>query len=186
MPRYAAFLRAVNLGPTNKVSGAQLREEFAAAGFDDVATFRTSGNVVFSSAKKPARAQIEKHLEREVGFKIPVFLRTANEIKAIAKEEPFEPTAVEGSKGKLQVILLDSKPTAAKQTEVLALATDADRLAFGKQELYWLPSGGTIDSDLDLKRIAKVLGGSSTMRTKGTVDLIAAKFFQRDTGAHEP
>ena len=59
---------------------------------------------------------------------------------------------------------------------MLALATDQDLLAFGKRELFWLPSGGTLDSELDRKAIDRLLG-PTTMRTKGTVDLLAAKFF---------
>jgi hypothetical protein len=59
---------------------------------------------------------------------------------------------------------------------VLALATDQDLLAFGKRELYWLPSGGTADSALDRKAIDALLG-PTTMRTKATVEQLAAKFF---------
>ena len=57
----------------------------------------------------------------------------------------------------------------------LAVATDTDRLAFGERELYWLPSGGTRDSGLNFKAIEKLLG-STTMRTKGTVEQMAAKY----------
>ena len=183
MTRYAAFLRAVNLGPTRKVSSAQLREEFAAAGFDDVATFRTSGNVVFSTGKaaeKTLIAKIEEQLKKSLGFEVPIFLRSEKEMAKLAAAQPFKPATVEKSKGKLQVVLLSTKPSAAMKKEVLAHATEQDALDFGDRELYWLPSGGTLDSDLDLKAIAKILGGLSTMRTKGTVDLIEQKFFQND------
>ena len=47
MSRYAAFLRAINLGPRRRLSGADLRARFEGLGFTDVETFRTSGNVVF-------------------------------------------------------------------------------------------------------------------------------------------
>lgn len=180
MSRFACFLRAVNLGPTNKVSSVQLKEEFATAGFDDVGTFRTSGNVVFdSNARSTAKLEekITKHLGKALGFEVPVFVRSAAEITAIAEGEPFDAKAIAASKGKPQVIFLAGKPTAAVQKKILALATGKDLLAFGERELYWLPSGGTLDSPLDLKAIAKLLDGLTTMRTKGTVDLVAQKFF---------
>jgi hypothetical protein len=60
------------------------------------------------------------------------------------------------------------------RTEVLSLASDGDELRFGQRELYWLPSGGLLESALDLKRIDRLLG-PSTMRTKGTIELIASK-----------
>jgi uncharacterized protein (DUF1697 family) len=83
---------------------------------------------------------------------------------------------VDASKGKLQVSFLSAKPGAAAQKQVLALASDDDRLEFGARELYWLPKGGTQESALDLKTIDKVLG-VSTMRTMGTVEQMAAKYF---------
>lgn len=173
--RYAAFLRAVNLGRNRRVTSAELKALFEELGADDVATFRTSGNVVFEAPRDMARA-IEKHLETSLGYEVAIFLRTATEVKAIAAEEPFPPKAVEASEGKLQVSMLGAKPAAATRKKVLALATDQDLLAFGKRELFWLPSGGTLDSELDRKAIDELLG-PTTMRTKGTVDLLAAKFF---------
>jgi uncharacterized protein (DUF1697 family) len=59
---------------------------------------------------------------------------------------------------------------------VLALADERDRLALDGRELYWLPSGGTIDSELDLKAIGRLLG-AMTMRTKNTIAQLAARHF---------
>jgi uncharacterized protein (DUF1697 family) len=173
--RYAAFLRGVNVGKNHRVSSAELKSLFEELGADEVATFRTSGNVVFEASRDMAR-EIEKHLEKSLGYGVAIFLRTAKELNEIAAHEPFPAKQVEASKGKLQVSMLDRKPTAATQKKVLALATDQDQLAFGKRELYWLPSGGTLESELDRNALDELLG-PTTMRTKGTVELLAAKFF---------
>jgi uncharacterized protein (DUF1697 family) len=173
--RYAAFLRAVNLGRNRRVSSAQLKSLFEKIGAEEVATFRTSGNVVFEASRDMAR-MLEKHLEQALGHEMVIFLRTASEVKEIAGREPFPPKDVEASKGKLQVSMLEKKPTAATQKKALALATDQDLLAFGKRELFWLPSGGTMESELDRKTLDTLLG-PTTMRTKGTVEQLAAKFF---------
>jgi uncharacterized protein (DUF1697 family) len=157
------------------VSSHELRTIFEGVGAEEVATFRTSGNVVFE-APGDMTAQIEKALEEALGYDVGVFLRTARELGEIVAYEPFEPAQVEASKGKLQVSMLSATPTAAKRKQVLALATDQDSLAFGKRELYWLPSGGTMESTLDRKAIERLLG-PTTMRTKGTVEQLAAKFF---------
>jgi uncharacterized protein (DUF1697 family) len=179
VPGYAAFLRGINLGKNRRVSGAELRALFEELGFEDVSTFRTSGNVRFSAPKGSVAAltaRIEAGLERRLGYEVAVFLRTADELRAIAAHEPFERDVVERSKGKLQVSLLRAALRAEARRRVLASATDADRLAFGKRELYWLPSGGTRDSALDVDAIGKLLG-PTTMRTKGTMELLAAKHF---------
>ena len=176
MPKYAAFLRAVNLGPTRKISSADLREVFEGLGFEGVATFRTSGNVVFDARRKPAAPSIEKGLAKVIGAEVPVFLRTEAEIGAMAAYEPFPRKLVDGSTGKLQVMLLDKKPAAKAQKEVLGHATDEDRLVLGTRELYWLPSGGIRDSPLNMRALEKLLG-STTTRTKGTIEQLAAKYF---------
>jgi uncharacterized protein (DUF1697 family) len=179
MSDYAAFLRGINVGKAHRVGSAELRECFEGVGLRGVATFRTSGNVAFDADGATAhelRERIETALEGMLGYEVSVFLRNAGEMRGIAAEEPFAAEQVEGSKGKLQVVLLTAKPATAKRKSVLGLATEADALAFGERELYWLPSGGTQESELDLKAIGKELG-VTTMRTKGTVDQMAAKFF---------
>jgi uncharacterized protein (DUF1697 family) len=164
----------VNLGRNRRVTSAELKSLFEEAGAEGVATFRTSGNVVFEAPRDMTR-ELEAHLEQALGHEMEIFTRTEKELKAVAAHEPFPAGEIEASKGKLQVSLLESKPSAATRKKVLALATDDDRLAFGDRELYWLPSGGTQQSSLDAKAIAKLVG-QSTMRTKGTIEQLAAKF----------
>jgi uncharacterized protein (DUF1697 family) len=177
---FAAFLRGINVGG-HQVKSGQLCEAFEELGFDEVATFRASGNVVFSAGTEPVAkmaGRIEDALRDALGYEVPAFLRTADEIRAIAAHEPFPRELVEASHGKLQVWMLD-KPAGAEQKQVLAMATDQDRLAFGERELYWLPSGRMRDSGLDLRSVERLLG-MTTMRTKGTVEQIAAKYFAAD------
>jgi uncharacterized protein (DUF1697 family) len=48
MERYVAFLRGMNLGG-RRIKNDELRREFEALGFADIACFRASGNVVFGA-----------------------------------------------------------------------------------------------------------------------------------------
>lgn len=180
MARYAAFLRGVNLGGRRKTGSAELRACFEGIGLEDVQTFRTSGNVVFErdgrESQKKVAGRIERALSQSFGFDVVVFLRSAAEVRAIAEHRPFPAKLVSGSNGKLQVALLPAKPAAGARREAVELATDADRLAVEDRELYWLPSGGTRDSKLDLKELEKLVG-PWTMRTKGTLELLAEKHF---------
>jgi len=143
-----------------------------------VATFRASGNVVFARAGKPAAlaAELETGLADALGYSVPVFLRTAKELLVIAAHDPFDAKAISASKGKLQIALLTKKPRAEAAKKALALSSDDDRLAVEARELYWLPKGGLSESDLDLNALAEILG-PTTIRTKGTIDQIAAKHF---------
>jgi uncharacterized protein (DUF1697 family) len=177
MNRYVAFLRGMNLG-NRRLKNEELRAHFETLGCAEVATFRASGNVIFAADGRPddLTEKLESGLAEALNYKVPVFLRTAAELRAIAAQEPFEGDQVAASKGKLQVALLKGKPTRAATREALALSTDDDRLAVKRSELYWLPAGGISESDLDWKAVEAALG-PTTVRTKGTIDQIAAKHF---------
>jgi uncharacterized protein (DUF1697 family) len=175
--RYVAFLRGMNLGG-RRITNEALRRHFEALGCEDVATFRASGNVVFAreGRDEALTARLEKGLAEVLGYEAPVFLRAAKELLAIAAQEPFAAEHLAASKGKLQVTLLKKKPSSAAAKKALAFSTGDDRLTIEQRELYWLPKGGLSESDLDLKALAEILG-PTTVRTKGTIDQIAAKHF---------
>lgn len=178
MSRYAAFLRGMNVGG-HRLTNEELRSHFALMGFADVATFRASGNVVFAGeATRPeaVRARIEKGLAELLGYAVPAFIRSAEEVRKVAARQPFPAKDVEASKGKLQVAMLFQAPKASARKEMQALSSEHDRLLLSGRELYWLPSGGVLESVLDMKGIERALG-PMTMRTMGTIEQIAAKHF---------
>jgi uncharacterized protein (DUF1697 family) len=119
MPSHAAFLRGINLGRNRRVSSAELRSLFDEMGFENVDTFRTSGNVVFDAGRETA-ARVGKRIERgladALGYEVAVFLRTASELRAIAEHRPFASELVERARGTLQVALLGAKPAASART----------------------------------------------------------------------
>ena len=173
--RYVAFLRGMNLGG-RRIANEELRSHFEALGCEEVATFRASGNVIFAvdgSSEAKLTVQLEEGLRERLGYEVPVFLRSAAELTAIASHEPFEAKHLKASKGKLQIAFLTKKPSASAVDGALAHSSDADRLVIAGRELYWLPDGGLSDSELDLKALAVILG-PITIRTKGTVDQITA------------
>jgi uncharacterized protein (DUF1697 family) len=121
-----------------------------------------------TSATKLAK-QIEERLAADLGFtKAVTFIRTAAEMRALAESDPIPRRAEQ----KLHVLFLLKKPN----QKVLEFATKSDPLALGPKELFWGPEARMTDSQLDLKAIEKMIG-PTTMRTKGTVDELAARFF---------
>jgi uncharacterized protein (DUF1697 family) len=177
MPSHVAFLRGMNLGG-RRIKNEELRAEFETLGFADVACFRASGNVVFSAKGSEAKLmdQIEAGLGEALGYEVPVFLRSAKELSALAAHEPFAAARVKASGGKLQVALLAKAPAAKARQRALAEASEADRLAIEGRELYWLPSGRMSDSELDLKLVEAAVG-PWTMRTMGTIEQVVARYF---------
>jgi uncharacterized protein (DUF1697 family) len=166
--RYAAFLRAINVGG-RRITGPDLCAPFAAMGFGEPRSFRASGNVVFDAPRKPAEARIEDGLEEALGYEVGVFLRGPAEMAELAAAEPFEPGA------RFHVMFLKALPSPARQRDVLQLGSEDDKLAFGERELFWRPRGRMMESGLDLKLVGKLIG-LNTVRTNGTVAQIAAKY----------
>lgn len=178
MERYVAFLRGMNLGG-RRITNEELKRRFEELDLSDVACFRASGNVIFDAEESDEAGlaeQIEVGLGKSLGYEVPVFLRNGNELRKTVDNGPFEASLVSASKGKLQVAFLLTAPKSKERKEALALASDEDRLAIDGRELYWLPSGGISESELDLKTLESSIG-PWTMRTMGTVTQITAKHF---------
>ena len=175
MTSYAAFLRAINVGG-RQATGDRLVAAFEECGFENVSTFRASGNVLFEAPgkAKPKQADMEAALESELGFEVPVFVRSAAQLSKIAALEPFSARQLKASKGKLQVAFLPKRPAKAKAAEALALELESDPIALEGTELLWLPAEGTQTSDLHLRGLERAVG-PWTMRTMGTVEQIASK-----------
>ena len=90
MPRYVAFLRAVNVGG-RVVKMDELRRHFADAGFTGVETFIASGNVIFDTTAKPGpalEARIEGALKKALGYDVPTFVRSLADVVTAAERQP--------------------------------------------------------------------------------------------------
>ena len=178
MERYVAFLRGMNLG-SRRIKNPELVAHFEGMGLEDVATFRASGNVVFvdpaSESESKLQKRVEEELGRRLGYDVAVFLRSAEEVAAIAAREPFPAQAIAAAKGKPQVVLLGRKPSAKARKDVPALAPAGDLMMLEGRELHWLPTVGLSETELDTKALDKALGKGTT-RTAGTIEQIATKY----------
>ena len=134
MTRYAAFLRGVNLGKRT-VKSAELKAAFEALGFTDVKTLLASGNVLFDAkSAKGLKEKIEAGLKQQFGFDVPVVLRTMEELKALAKANPFGREG--GDDAQLHLLLLDRDLPRAFTFE--GLAGDYDVAHIGAQEICFI------------------------------------------------
>lgn len=132
MTAYVALLRAVNVGGTGKLPMAELTAMCERAGFDRVKTYIASGNVVFTSGKSEAavKAALEKAMHDYAGKPVGVMVRTAGEMAAIAKANPFP----KAPGNRVVAILLDDAPPKNAADE--ARHVDGEEIALGKREIY--------------------------------------------------
>jgi uncharacterized protein (DUF1697 family) len=177
MPRYVAFLRAINVGG-HIVKMDQLRKLFAQLGLTEVETFIASGNVLFSSPSTsgPALEQkIEKHLEAALGYEVATFVRTAAEVCQAAAHEAFPAAAMKTPYHALYVSFLRDAPASAAKRAVEALRGPSHDFHINARELYWLSRVPFSESKVGGALLEKTIGGPATMRNVTTVRKLAAK-----------
>ena len=136
------MLRGINLGSSRRIPMAALRALLEQAGYDDVATYVQSGNVVLSSTKRPATLQTEvaQLIAERFGFAVPVTARSAAQLAAVIDHDPI-PGAAEQPK-LYQVTFLDAVAPVGAVARLQALATGDERVAAHGRELYtWHPDG---------------------------------------------
>lgn len=179
MSRHVAFLRGLNVGRHHRVTNEELCACFEKIGLTDPVAYMASGNVVFDGGTLPATEAerlVADGLEDALGYPVPTFVRSAEEVRRIAAFEPFSGAELAATAGRVQVGMLAATPSDAARREVLAMATVDDRLTVDGAELYWLPREGISTSELDLGAVESALG-SMTVRTQRTVERIAKKLF---------
>ena len=132
MTAFVALLRAVNVGGTSKLPMAELKRIAEGLGLQSPRTYIASGNLLFLSEKSEAnvRKQLEAALEAHMGKPVAVMVRTAAEMAAVVKANPFK----ESPGRRVLAIFLSQPPT---QSAIdAALGVDGERLALGKREIY--------------------------------------------------
>ncbi len=178
MPRFIAFLRAINAGYGRTVKMRVLRELFESLGFSDVETFIASGNVVFDSRIKNTRAlerKIEAGLREALYYPVAVFIRTQAELIEIANYEPFPPQKLSGSPD-LNVIFLLNPPDARVSQQVSALSTGTAEFCVHGRQVYWLRHRNQAGEVFPGLLLDKTLPQPFTIRSMRTVQRMTLKY----------
>lgn len=179
MPRYVAFLRAINVGG-HVVKMNVLREQFEALGFADVDTFIASGNVLFSSRATTVAVlerKIEDRLKAALGYEVATFVRTCDEVNAMAAYAPFPPAMVRTAVSVWVGFLAAPMPPAAQQA-LRALETPFDTFHVNGREVYWLRRKKQSESKLSNTVIERALKARCSFRGMNTIVRLTSRLSQ--------
>ena len=157
---------------------AELRRVFEGLGLKEVETFIASGNVVFNSdASDPRKLElaIEARLRTALGYEVTTFLRTEEELAALAKYEPFRKSHLKDAEA-LNVGFLAEPPSPAAKKLVTAFKSEIDDFHVCGREVYWLSLTKQSDSKFNNVRFEKALNTRATWRGINTVRRLAAKY----------
>ncbi|RLP88669.1 DUF1697 domain-containing protein [Micromonospora sp. BL4] len=174
MTRYVALLRGVNVGST-RLAMADLRRLVTDLGHEDARTYLQSGNVVFGSTVRDAEklaGGIERALADELGLSVPVLVRSARELAAVAGGNPYAER--EDDPTRLLVAFL---ATAPKRSTVDALTVPGgENVAFtvtGREVYLHFPEGGYGRSKFTNAYLEKKLDVVATTRNWKSVRALA-------------
>jgi uncharacterized protein (DUF1697 family) len=173
MARHVLLLRGINLGPSRRIPMAELRAVLTDAGYEDVATYVQSGNIVLESPAKPAELEssVAALICDRFGFDVPVCARSASQLAKVLAHDPI-PGAAEEPK-RYQVTFLAERAPAATVRNLEQLALDSERVAAHGRELYTFHPDGIARSKLAKALTAKELGIAATARNWTTVRTLA-------------
>jgi uncharacterized protein (DUF1697 family) len=180
MPVYIAMVRGINVGQHKRMKMEKLRASCEALGFDQVATYIQSGNVVFKGPRLSPVAvsqKIEKRIADDFGFEADVITRTLDEFNKIIRANPLlKESGVDESR--LHVVFLSGAPEAQAIEKLDSLTLPPDRVRVSGREIYFYFPNGVSGSSLwkhNLDRVLSVAGTMRNWRTVCTLDQMASE-----------
>ena len=175
--RYIAFLRAINIGG-HVVKMADLKKMFDAMGFKSVETFIASGNVIFEAPKSnnaKLERKIETELESALGYEVATFVRSEEDIAAIANHRPFPEDAMSQCAA-YNVAFTNVELSDAHRKKIEAFDSDVSSFATHGSEVYWICRVLQSESNFATGKFEKELGIKATWRNINTVRRLVAKY----------
>ncbi|MGK2865672.1 MAG: DUF1697 domain-containing protein [Mycobacterium sp.] len=171
MPRYAAFLRGVNVGGVT-LKMADVAAAFTTAGFTEVKTILASGNVLVSSSSTTAavRTKAETALRETFGYDAWVLAYDIDTVRHIVAAYPFEREVPDHH----SYVTFVSEADALDELAALA-AGAGETAAPGDGVLYWqVARSATLSSAIGKTMGKKRYKSSTTTRNLRTLDKVLA------------
>jgi uncharacterized protein (DUF1697 family) len=130
---YVALLRGVNLVGKSSLKMADLKAIAEELGLKSARTYIASGNLLFvsSRAEEPLRKALEKRLQEHMVKDVRVMLRTADEMTAVVKANPFADQAG----NQVQAFFMNEPPPPNLLSTVRNQADD-ERIGTGPREVF--------------------------------------------------
>jgi uncharacterized protein (DUF1697 family) len=170
MQRYAAFLRGVS--PMN-AKMPELKRCFEAAGFGEVKTLLSSGNVVFSaraSSEASLERKIEAAMKKHLGRTFLTIVRPIDALRAILASDPYGAFRLSAGAKRVVTFLRDRPPAKLE----LPIEVDGARILHveGSEAFSAYVPGPR--GPVFMTLIEKTFGEEVTTRTWDTVKKVAA------------
>jgi uncharacterized protein (DUF1697 family) len=172
MPVMICMLRGVNVGGHNMIKMDALKALCVSLKLKDPQTYVQSGNVIFRTEEKDQEKltrRIQDAIEKTVGFRPGVMLRTLAELQQVVARNPFaKRSGIEP--GKLLVNFLAADPGKQAREKALAIKMigPEEMHLVGREAYIYFPNGQG-RSKFPWTAIERALGTSGTGRNWNSV-----------------
>ena len=169
MTRYAAFLRGVS--PMN-CKMPELKRALEVAGYENVKTLLSSGNVLFDAPKGVLgvlEKKVEAAIEKRFGKRFLTIVRPVAELQALLKADPYKGFKL--APGAKRVVTFLRQPPEAKPA--LPIEQDGARILRLEGHELFSAYSVTDKGPVFMTLIEKAVGREQTTRTWQTVEKMA-------------
>ena len=167
MPRYVAFLRAVNVGG-RKYPMAELRAALDAGGWQEVETHIQTGNVVLTSplrSRTKVEQDLEKLFEEDRGFEVRTVVLTPKELSQVVADADELEKQYAARHGHY-VSLLKDKPTAAGTAKLEGHGYDDETVVVKARAVHLLYDKPYHEAKVSNVQVEKALGVATNRNLK--------------------
>jgi uncharacterized protein (DUF1697 family) len=172
MGKKVAILRGINVGGKRKILMADLKDLFREAGFTNSSTYIQSGNILFNAADDLSETDISKKISDALldkyGFDVPVIVRSANELEAAIKNNPFY-TGKQDELNHLHLTFLNKAPELEQIKKAELVNSGEDKFVVVKRDIYVFCQGKYHQSKLSNNFFENKLKVTATTRNWKTV-----------------
>jgi uncharacterized protein (DUF1697 family) len=166
---FIALLRGINVGKANRIAMADLRTLLEGLGFTGVSTLLNSGNAVFSASQGTSAgyaADISAAITRQLQRKVPVIVKSAQELDTIASANPWANSAPDPAR--LVVAFAQDNTLLAGLDAIRTLLVAPEEFVIGRHAAYLHCVSGILESKAGKALLGKA-GQTVTTRNWATV-----------------
>lgn len=171
MSRKIAILRGINVGGNRKILMNDLKSMFENMNFSNIKTYIQSGNVLFETYEESDNLElsqrIEKAINNQFGFDIPVILRTSKELQKAISHNPFYDDEIDVNH--LHLTFLSGNPTNDNKVQAESYHYEPDRFVIDNSNVFIYCEGKYHESKLTNSFFESKLKVRATTRNWKTV-----------------
>ena len=174
MKKFIALLRGINVSGQKKIKMSDLKLLIEDLGFQNVATYIQSGNVIFSSKEKSVKkleSKISSGIKNKYGFDVQVLIIKPDEIEYVFRKNPF--IKKKKATDKLYVTFLAKKPTSENKKILETKDFSPEEYVIDRKFIYLFYPNGAGKAKLNNNLLESKLKLPATTRNWNTIKTLS-------------